>query len=34
MAFEDLLNDPVIQKYLHELGGADGDAGRGRTARR
>jgi len=33
MAFEDLLNDPVIQKYPR-AGGADGDAGRGRTARR
>ena len=24
MAFEELLNDPVIQKYLHELVGAEG----------
>ena len=24
MAFEDLLNDPVIQKYLHELVGPEG----------
>ena len=24
MAFEDLLNDPVIQKYLHELVGPTG----------
>ncbi len=30
MAFEDLLEDPVIQKYLHELVGPR-DARRGRT---
>ena len=24
MAFEELLNDPVIQKYLHELVGPTG----------